>query len=248
MARPPVEVTLRHPPPLEVDLDVRADRRQALTTLGFGGAVIAEARAAELTGALVDPVDLAAAQAAMEHVRRLGRATRSPAASCAAPTGRRRTASGCDPAGCADRTDTVATAWVPDASVADADGELPAAMVWAALDCPGGWSGDLAGRPMVLGRITAEVDALPAVGDPCVVRRPAAARRGPQDVHRQHGVRRRRPGARPRRGDLDRAADTRHVRALRHPRLMRCDRPDQDVRVAVHGREVVRTLEYLSDA
>ena len=68
-----------------------------------------------------------------------------------------------------DRPDTVATAWLPDASVAGADGVLPAAMVWAALDCPGGWSSDLAGRPMVLGRITAAVDALPAVGDPCVV-------------------------------------------------------------------------------
>ncbi len=164
-----VEVTLRHPPPLEVDLDVRADPDdKALTTLGFGGAVIAEARAAELTGALVAPVDLATAQAAMETY---AGSVSHPFPGCfvcgtdrPAPDGL-----GLRPGRLPDRPDTVATAWLPDASVADADGELPAAMVWAALDCPGGWSSDLAGRPMVLGRITAAVDALPAAGDPCVV-------------------------------------------------------------------------------
>jgi hypothetical protein len=41
--------------------------------------------------------------------------------------------------------------------------------VWAALDCPGGWSADLVGRPMVLGRMTAAVDVRPAPGEPCVV-------------------------------------------------------------------------------
>ena len=46
---------------------------------------------------------------------------------------------------------------------------MPARLVWAALDCPGGWSATWSGRPMVLGRMTAAVDACPAVGDPCVV-------------------------------------------------------------------------------
>ena len=36
--------------------------------------------------------------------------------------------------------------------------------MWAALDCPGGWAGGFADRPMVLGRMTARLDALPAVG------------------------------------------------------------------------------------
>jgi hypothetical protein len=38
-------------------------------------------------------------------------------------------------------------------------------VTWAALDCTGGWSADLEERPMVLGRMTAEVDALPAIGE-----------------------------------------------------------------------------------
>lgn len=42
--------------------------------------------------------------------------------------------------------------------------------VWAALDCPGGWS-ILAGsgRPYVLGRIAARVNAIPAPGSNCLV-------------------------------------------------------------------------------
>ena len=30
-------------------------------------------------------------------------------------------------------------------------------LVWAALDCPGGWSAGIAGRPMVLGTMTARM-------------------------------------------------------------------------------------------
>jgi len=43
-------------------------------------------------------------------------------------------------------------------------------MIWAALDCPGGWTVLGAGRPYVLGRIAVLVDRLPAPGDQCVVR------------------------------------------------------------------------------
>ena len=43
------------------------------------------------------------------------------------------------------------------------------AVTWASLDCVGGWSEDLAGRPCVLGRMTARLDALPVVGEPHVV-------------------------------------------------------------------------------
>ncbi len=55
-----------------------------------------------------------------------------------------------------------AAAWVPSAKV---DLET----VWATLDCPGGWASGVAARPMVLGTMTAQIQALPAVGEECVV-------------------------------------------------------------------------------
>lgn len=55
-----------------------------------------------------------------------------------------------------------AAAWRPRADV-----DLETA--WAALDCPGGWASGIAGRPMVLGTMTAQVASLPAVGEEHVV-------------------------------------------------------------------------------
>ena len=54
-----------------------------------------------------------------------------------------------------------AAAWIPT--------EVTPEIVWAALDCPGGWSAGIAGRPMVLGTMVSALDALPVVGEDCVV-------------------------------------------------------------------------------
>lgn len=42
-------------------------------------------------------------------------------------------------------------------------------LIWAALDCPGGWASLQPGRPMVLGRMSLEVHRPPVVGQPHVV-------------------------------------------------------------------------------
>jgi hypothetical protein len=47
--------------------------------------------------------------------------------------------------------------------------EVSPVSMWAALDCPGGWSVLAEGRPYVLGRMAAWVDRLPKPGDECVV-------------------------------------------------------------------------------
>jgi hypothetical protein len=62
-----------------------------------------------------------------------------------------------------------ACTWTPDASLGDHDGRVTPAYVWAALDCPGGWTGDLEGRPMVLGRISARVSVPVVVEETYVV-------------------------------------------------------------------------------
>jgi hypothetical protein len=61
----------------------------------------------------------------------------------------------------ADGTGRYAATWVPH--------EVSVPLVWAALDCPGGWSAGIAGRPMVLGTMTARVLALPDAGTSHVV-------------------------------------------------------------------------------
>jgi hypothetical protein len=161
-----VEVTLRQPPPLQtrLDLSVSGDR----ATLRFGGIVIADAVVAAFTEDLVAPVPFDVAAAAMASYAGFDLHPFPGCFACGtdrpAPDGL-----GLRPGRVPDRPDCVATAWVPDASVASEGGEVLDEALWAALDCPAGWSADVVGRPMVLGRMTAAVDARPRAGEPCVV-------------------------------------------------------------------------------
>jgi hypothetical protein len=163
---PVVQVTLRQPPPLCTRLDVTVEGD--VTALTFGGAVIVEARPAELSHDVVDPVGFDEATSAMAAYAGL---VQHPFPGCfvcgvdrVAPDGL------ClRPGPPPGHPGTVATTWLPDPTLTDAGGVVLPEMVWAALDCPGGWSVDLVGRPMVLGRMTAAVDARPHAGDRCVV-------------------------------------------------------------------------------
>jgi hypothetical protein len=174
----PVRVTLREPPPLEVPMVVLTE--DGLTTASFGGAVIATAEPGQL-GNPVDPVPFDVAARAESRYAGL-RAHPFPGCFVCGPDrpagdglglrpGRiaADAMSQADPVDPDKPEDRVATTWVPDASVAGPDGAVPPELVWAALDCPGGWSSDLVARPMVLGRMTAAVQARPLVGDRCVV-------------------------------------------------------------------------------
>ena len=147
----PFEVTLRLPPPLETDLAV-ADGK-----VTHGSTLVAEIRAGGEAGDGVPGVDLSVATAA---ARDYAGFADHPFPTCyvcgpdrpdglrifAGPTGDGRTAA----------------PWIVPADVT-----VPT--MWAALDCPGGWTALQPGRPYVLGRITAAVAALPAPGDTCVV-------------------------------------------------------------------------------
>jgi hypothetical protein len=162
----PVEVTLRRPPPLDTRLDATA--RDGAVVLTLGDALLAEARPGQLPGEVVDPVPFDVAAAAMSAYSGL---VQHPFPSCFA-CGTDRPAPeglGLRPGPVPGRPDTVATTWVPAEGLAEQPGAVPPEMVWAALDCPGGWSADLAGRPMMLGRMTATVHAVPATGERCVV-------------------------------------------------------------------------------
>ena len=66
----------------------------------------------------------------------------------------------------------VAATWTPDPTVAedyhayvDEQPRASLPVTWAALDCVGGWAGDLEERLMVLARMTARLDSLPVIGE-----------------------------------------------------------------------------------
>lgn len=62
----------------------------------------------------------------------------------------------------------VAAPWTAHENFGGTDGRINVPVMWAALDCPGGWAADFTRQPMVLGRMTADVSRLPLVGEPCL--------------------------------------------------------------------------------
>jgi hypothetical protein len=63
----------------------------------------------------------------------------------------------------------VAAPWIPDLSVAEPDGKVTAAVMCAALDCPGYFAARSDEVPMLLGEFTAHIDRRVHADSPCVV-------------------------------------------------------------------------------
>jgi hypothetical protein len=173
-----VEVSLRQPPPLGVPLDVVRESTGdgAAATLGLDGSTIAQARTVTADLHAVEPVRHDEAVAASAGYPGF---SSHPFPTCFAcgterPDGLRIFPGPVAPA--VDGSTRVAAAWTPSTDVPADFHEYDEPMqraclaaTWAALDCIGGWAGDLAERLMVLGRMTAIVDDLPMVGEPHVV-------------------------------------------------------------------------------
>jgi hypothetical protein len=178
---PVVEVTLRQPPPLEVAMTVQqmaADdpanaTGSALTVLQIGGDRVAEARAVKTD---IDPVEGVSAAQAAEAMARFSGLVSHPFPSCFTCGPDRAEGDGLRIFPGEVGPGRVASLWVPHPSLAESgdlhdqqEQRVGVGTTWAALDCVGGWAGDMDERSMVLGRITAQVDALPVVGEPHVV-------------------------------------------------------------------------------
>ncbi|HEX6235317.1 MAG TPA: hypothetical protein VFZ63_19465 [Jiangellaceae bacterium] len=154
-----VVVTLRKPPPLETPLAVVSEGDGV--RLVHGDALVAEAARSRLDVAAVTPVDVDAAREASQHYPGFDK---HPFPECfvCGPDREPGDALRLFPGRLGDgRT---ACTW----TVTDEFAGRPE-VVWAALDCPGGWSAEIEGRPMVLGRMTAAVEDVPAGGEECVV-------------------------------------------------------------------------------
>lgn len=172
---PAIEVSLRRPPPLDTPLDVSA--ADGILTAGFGGTVVATAHRVERGLLEVDPVasDVAASAESAYPGHDF-----HPFPTCFACGTTRDEGDGLrifpGQVGDGPTGDLVAATWTPHPSLQvdrpSCVGTQPRASVavtWAALDCVGGWAGDLSERLMVLGRMTARVDDLPVIGERHVV-------------------------------------------------------------------------------
>lgn len=154
----PARVRLAAPPPLEVPLTWERDADE-VRLLTHGGARIASA----VPGAFDH--DAPAAPTADEA--EAGRAnfpgfTSHPFNSCFTCGPGRDEGDGLRLfTGLVDQSvpGRVAGPWHAHASFGGHDGLVSAPVVWAALDCPGGWSAGLADRPLVLGTMTAQLIA-----------------------------------------------------------------------------------------
>jgi hypothetical protein len=151
-----VEVTLRLPPPLERPL--RVERGAEGARLLDGDALVAEARPATLDVEAPAPVPVDAAEAAREHHVRNW-----------TPDFRECYVCGVREDGLEIRVGAVAGREPLHAAPVVLD-DPSSEIVWAAIDCPGAFAvaGDGRGE-VVLGRMAARVDRVPADGEQCVV-------------------------------------------------------------------------------
>ena len=154
----PAEVTLRLPPPLGVPLELRREAGRAL--LLDGHAVVAEGRPADPGLEPPAPPTWGEASAAAAGAGSFDAPEFAECFVC----GTRPEHDGLEihAGAVAGRDGLVAAPWVAR--------EVAREVVWAAIDCPGGYAiaAGERGEPL-LGRITARLSRLPRDGERCVV-------------------------------------------------------------------------------
>ncbi len=167
----PAEVTLRRPPPLDVEMMVSAGKGGGVL-LRDGDALVATARPGGVEIDAFPPTDVAAARAAM--TRSFPRAAH-PLPGCFVCGPERHDGLGLA-AGPLDGDDVawnglLASAWTPAVDLAGADGEVGGEFIWAALDCPTSFPFfDTTGTlPVLLGRMTAALERPARVGEDYVI-------------------------------------------------------------------------------
>jgi hypothetical protein len=182
---PSIRVALRQPPPLDTPMLVAEQDGSTVATIG--GSVVARATVVADEPTTVEPVPVGEARAASAAYPGL---RSHPFPTCFSCGTSREAGDGLRifPGRVADQDGRtrIAAAWTPDPSVGEDFRDLPQppslpssyvdelphaslAVTWAALDCIGGWAGDLTERLMVLAGMTARVDTLPAIGEEHVV-------------------------------------------------------------------------------
>jgi hypothetical protein len=147
------EVTLKRPPPLGLDLDLVGNE------LRQGDVVVAEARRNAIPLDAAGPVSLEEAEAASKRYPGFQHHAYPTCFTCGPA---RDDGLGIFAGPVEGRPGVVASPWVPR-------GVRPE-IIWAALDCPGGWAvDDFQREGVLLGRMSASIHEVPRPGEPHVV-------------------------------------------------------------------------------
>jgi hypothetical protein len=164
----PAEVTLRSPPPLGRPLHVQR-RDHGIALLDEDDKLIAEASPATVSVDVPKAVSLDAARRAAE---RYPWRDRHPYPTCfvCGPMREPGDGLGIFPGPVGDES-LYAAPWIPESSLADAEGNVRDEFVWGALDCPSGIVTDLFGDVgrILLGRLAADLRHPVRAGAPYVV-------------------------------------------------------------------------------
>lgn len=180
----PAEATLRMPPP--VDRPLRVEVNDEASALYDGDTVVAEARAAEVELAVPAPVSFDDAVAASNRFEVSEYEASHPFPGCFTCGPAREEGDGLRlfPSVVERPEPIVAIPWIPDGSLATADGRIEPTVLWATLDCPSAFGAGLTDdatddeNPAVLGRMQTVIARRPAPDDRLVVGGWPVAREG----------------------------------------------------------------------
>lgn len=157
----PVEVTLKSPPPLAKRLEfVEGELRHE-------GTVLASTRATDLEFELPTPISFDEASARERHY--IGH-TAHPYPECFVCGPRREAGDGLRIfPGRSQQHEPVAAGFVPDETLADAEGLVGTEFLWSALDCPGYFGVSREPTKALLGRMTGAIERPVRVGERLIV-------------------------------------------------------------------------------
>lgn len=154
---------LRIPPPLESPMTLDGDGQKS--TLMWGSVLVGEARADILE---LEVPKAPTFDAAEEAVPRYVGFEAHVFDTCFVCGPKRLPGDGlCIFPGAIEGSSVVASPWTPDASLSLDGAVIDTRHVWAALDCPS-YFGIVPSPPAVLGRLTAQIERLPELGEPLV--------------------------------------------------------------------------------
>ena len=163
----PAEVILRRPPPLNKKLNVKKNGGEKVILYDENG-TIAEAKPTNIEIDIPVPPPFSAIENSATSIHEIEN-HQYPTCFVCGP--RRKEFDGLRIfPGPVEGTNYLAAPWIPDASLSDHTGNIRHEIIWAALDCPGGWVVvHEKRRPILLGKLAVQITTRMNPNDKCGV-------------------------------------------------------------------------------